>query len=123
MTNLTALVADDSLSARKQLCKALQKAGITVTETKDGEKAWQLATRHRYDLILTDVYLPKIDGIELTGKLRQHPDYAATPILMVANTKVENKKDAIRDAGASGLIRLPITPADFTAIVSKLLPR
>lgn len=123
MANLTALVADDSLSARELLRDALQQAGITVTESKDGDEAWQLAIKNNYDIVLTDLYLPKLDGIALTSKLRKHPDYTTTPILAVSNNKASGKKDAIREAGASGLIRLPITPAELLAVLQKLLPR
>ena len=122
MTNLTALLADDSLSARKQLSTALHHAGIAVTETKDGAAAWQLASHAKFDLILTDLYLPKLDGIALTLKLRQHPDYTTTPILAVSSNNASNKKDAIREAGASGLIRLPITSEDLLTVLKKLLP-
>jgi len=122
MAILTALLADDSLSARKLLREALQHAGFSVTETKDGDDAWQLAVSNNFDLILTDLYLPRLDGIELTSKLRQHPDYARTPILAVSNNKASNKKDAVRKAGASGLIRLPITPDELLTVLKKLLP-
>ncbi len=122
MATLTALLADDSLSARQLLRDALQHAGIDVTEAKDGADAWQLANKHHYDIVLTDLYLPKLDGIELTNKLRQHPDYTTTPILAVSNNKASNKKDAIREAGASGLIRLPITPEELLSVLKKLLP-
>ena len=121
MSTLSALLADDSLSARNLLRKALQHAGFTVTETKDGTEAWQLASHNNYDLILADLYLPKLDGIALTRKLRQHPDYATTPILAVSNNNASNKKDAIREAGASGLIRLPITPEELLKVLKKLL--
>jgi len=122
MATLTALLADDSLSARKILRDALQQAGLLVTESKDGEEAWQLASRNNYDIVLADLYLPKLDGIALTNKLRQHPDYTTTPILAVSNNKASNKKDAIRAAGASGFIRLPITPAELLTVLKKLLP-
>jgi len=122
MATLTALLADDSLSARKMLSEALQRAGIGVTEAKDGDHAWQLAQQNNYDLILTDLYLPKLDGIELTSKLRKHPNYTTTPILAVSNNKASIKKEAIREAGASGLIRLPITPEELFAVLNKLLP-
>lgn len=122
MPSLTALLADDSLSTRKLLREALEKAGLLVTETKDGDDALQLARQHNYDLVLTDLYLPKISGIELTHKLRGHPDYTNTPILAVANNKANGKKEAIREAGASGLIRLPITSEELLQVLKKLLP-
>jgi len=121
MATLTALLADDSLSARNLLREALQHAGFIVTETKDGTEAWRLANKNKYDLILADLYLPHLDGVELTSKLRQHPDYATTPILAVSNNKASNKKDAIREAGASGLIRLPITPDELLSVLKRLL--
>jgi len=122
MASLTALIADDSLSARNLLREALEKAGIIVTESKDGDDALQLAKQNNYDIILTDLYLPKIDGVELTSTLRKHPDYKETPILAVSNNKASGKKDAVREAGASGLIRLPITADELLSVLKKLLP-
>ena len=97
-------------------------AGLIVTESKDGDEALQLARKHNFDLILTDLYLPKIDGVELTSTLRKHPDYTDTPILAVSNNKASNKKAAVREAGASGMIRLPISPEELLAVLKKLLP-
>ena len=122
MASLTALLADDSLSARSLLREALEKAGIIVTESKDGDEALSLAKKHNFDIILTDLYLPKIDGVELTSTLRKHPDYTDTPILAVSNNKASGKKDAVREAGASGMIRLPITPEELLSVLRKLLP-
>lgn len=122
MAVLTALLADDSLSARKLLREALEKAGLTVTESRDGDEALQLAKQNNYDLILTDLYLPKMDGVELTTTLRKHQDYTNTPILAVSNNKASGKKEAVRVAGASGLIRLPITSEELLAVLKKLLP-
>ena len=122
MATLTALLADDSLSARNLLREALEKAGLAVTESKDGDDALQLAKRNNYDLVVADLYLPKIDGVELTNKLRKHPDYADTPILAVSNNNASGKKEAIREAGASGIIRLPITAEELLLVLKKLLP-
>lgn len=122
MSKLTALVADDSISARTLLRDALQQFGIAVTETKNGDEAWLLTRQHQYDLILADLYLPRLSGVELTSKLRAQPEYARTPILAVSNNKASNKKEAIKNAGASGLIRLPIDNNDLHAVLKKLLP-
>ena len=122
MATLTALVADDSLSARQQLGEALAKAGFAVTETKDGNDALKLATSQPFDLILVDIYLPKLDGISLIKKLRQQPEYQTTPMLAVSTNQASAKKDAIREVGASGLIRLPIQADEFQAMLKKLLP-
>ena len=122
MATLTALLADDSLSARTLLREALEKAGLIVTESKDGDDALQLARQNNYDLVVADLYLPKLDGVALTHKLRKHPDYTDTPILAVSNNKASGKKEAIREAGASGLIRLPITAEELLLVLKKLLP-
>lgn len=121
MATLTALIADDSLSARKVLREALEKTGLAVTESKDGKQALQLAKENNYDLILADLYLPVMDGIALTIALRKHPDYAETPILAVSNNKASGKKTAVREAGASGIIRLPISMEEIQAVLKKLL--
>ena len=121
MATLTALIADDSLSARNLLREALEKTGLVVTESKDGKDALQLAKQNNYDLVLADLYLPQMDGVALTIALRKHPDYANTPILAVSNNKASGKKEAIREAGASGVIRLPITVEEIQAVLKKLL--
>ena len=122
MTTLTALVADDSLSARQQLGEALAQVGFSVTETKDGNDALKLASSQHFDIIIVDIYLPKLDGIALIKKLRQRPEYQATPMLAVANNKAKAKKEAIREVGASGLVRLPIKAADLQVVLEQLLP-
>ena len=122
MAALTALLADDSLSARNLLREALEKAGLIVTESKDGDDALLQAKNHHFDIILADLYLPKIDGVELTNTLRKHPDYTETPILAISNNKASSKKAAIKQAGATGMIRLPITAEDLLAVLKKLLP-
>ena len=122
MSTLNALLADDSLSARNLLREALEKAGLAVTESKDGNDAYQLAKKYHFDIILADLYLPKIDAVELTSKLRHHPDYTNTPILAISTNKASNKKAAVKEAGASGLIRLPITAEELLAVLQKLLP-
>lgn len=122
MTTLTALIADDSLSARNLLREALEKAGMNVTESKDGNDALQQAKEHNFDIVLADLYLPKIDGVELTNELRKHPDYTDTPILAISNNKASSKKAAVKEAGASGIIRLPISTDDLLAVLKKLLP-
>jgi len=122
MTNLTALVADDSISARNFLREALEKAGLSVTETKNGDEALKLAKKHNFDIVLADLYLPDINGVELTTQLRKHPDYSSTPILTVSTNNASNKKEDIRNAGASGMIKLPITPDDLLQVLKKLLP-
>ncbi|MDH5446663.1 MAG: response regulator [Gammaproteobacteria bacterium] len=121
MAKLTALIADDSLSARKFLREALEKAGLVVTESKDGNDALQLARDNNYDLILADLYLPLLDGIDLTSTLRKLPEYSNTPILAVSNNKSNLKKEAVKQAGASGLIRLPIQVEDLLKVLKSLL--
>lgn len=122
MASMTALIADDSRSARDQLTRALSHSGFSVTECDNGDDALRLATSQHFDIVMVDVYLPKLDGIALIKKLRQLADYISTPMLAVANNKANGKKEAMREAGASGLIRLPIKPVDLQAVLKKLLP-
>ena len=72
--------------------------------------------------MITDVNMPNMDGIELTRQLRKLPSYSAMPILMLTTESQAEKKQAGKDAGATGWIVKPFQPAQLVAIVNKIAP-
>ena len=84
---LTALVVDDSLLIRHTVCRLLEQHGFTVESACDGLEALELLKRIRPSLIVTDLLMPKMGGPELIGNLKQNPETAPIPIIVVAGHK------------------------------------
>jgi CheY-like chemotaxis protein len=83
----TALVVDDSLLIRHTVCRLLEQHGFIVESACDGLEALELLKRVQPSLIVTDLLMPKMDGLELIGMLKQNPDTASIPIIVVAGHK------------------------------------
>lgn len=117
----TILAVDDSASMRQMVSFTLKEAGHEVSEAADGEQALQLAKSKAFNLVLTDVNMPKMDGITLTRELRQLASYKFTPILTLTTESAPEKKQAGKAAGATGWIVKPFNPEQLLATVKKVL--
>ncbi len=115
------LIVDDSVSMRQMVSFTLEGAGYEVDQAEDGVEALEMARSARYDMILTDVNMPNMDGIELTGELRRLDGYRYLPILTLTTESADEKKTAGRDAGATGWIVKPFSPEKLLSVVNKLL--
>jgi len=114
------LVIDDSTSMRELLNAALGSAGYTVTLAADGDEGLEHALAQRFDLVLTDQYMPRLSGLALIGQLRANRAYADTPILVLTTESDETFKAAVRDAGATGWIEKPVDPEVLVDLVGAL---
>lgn len=115
------LTVDDSASVRQMVSFTLRKAGFEVGEAVDGRDGLEKARAHPCDLIITDLNMPKMDGIEMIAALRTLPKYSFTPILMLTTESQPEKKDAGRKAGATGWIVKPFQSEQLVAVVRKLV--
>ncbi|MBB1161708.1 response regulator [Piscinibacter sp. Jin2] len=115
------LAVDDSASMRQMVSFTLKSAGFQVTEAVDGRDAWDKAASHHYDLVLTDQNMPHLDGIGLTKKLREHPAFKATPILILTTESSDQMKQAGRAAGATGWMVKPFDPAKLIEVIRKVI--
>ena len=115
------LAVDDSASMRKMVSFTLTGAGFHVVEAVDGQDAWDKAQNHSIDLVLTDQNMPNLDGLGLTRKLRDHPKFKATPILILTTESSDAMKQAGRTAGATGWLVKPFDPDQLIATVRKVL--
>jgi len=105
-------VVDDSAAIRKILQRVLRQTGMainTIHEAGDGEEALQLLRSHKVDLVLSDINMPKMDGLELLAALKKSPDWVNVPVVMITTEGGETKvAEAVR-LGASGYVRKPFT--------------
>src|SRR5579871_4201489 len=94
------LAVDDSSSVRQMVGFTLRNAGYAVSEAVDGRDGVAKAAADKFDLIITDLNMPNMDGIEMITALRKLQGYGFTPILMLTTESQPEKKDAGRKAGA-----------------------
>lgn len=115
------LIVDDSTSMRQMVAFTLASGGFIVREAEDGVAALEIARANRFDAVITDVNMPRMDGITLIGELRQLPGYRFTPLLMLTTESGVEKKTAGKAAGATGWLVKPFDPAQLLATVRKVL--
>jgi len=115
------LAVDDSLSMRRMVAFTLKSAGHEVIEASDGTDALVKAKQIKFNLIITDVNMPNMDGITLTRELRTLDDYKFTPILTLTTESSDNKKLEGKQAGATGWIIKPFNPDQLLATVKRVI--
>jgi two-component system chemotaxis response regulator CheY len=118
----TIITVDDAATIRRMVSFTLRSAGHEVLEAQDGDIALSVLQSRAVDLVVTDVNMPNMNGIELTRQLRKLPSFAKTPILLLTTESDPAKKAEGRAAGATGWIVKPFSQEQLLAIVAKLLP-
>lgn len=117
----TVLTADDSASMRQMIAFTLRNAGYTVVEACDGRDALAKLSQQPVQLVITDLNMPNMDGIELIRQIRQQPVHKFIPIVMLTTESDDTKKQSGRAAGASGWIVKPFRPEQLVAVARKFL--
>ena len=115
------LAVDDSASMRQMVSFTLKNAGFHVIEAVDGQDAWEKAKLHDFNLVLTDQNMPRMDGISLTKKLRENPQFKTTPILILTTESSDQMKQAGRAAGATGWLVKPFDPNKLIEVIQKVI--
>ena len=115
------LTVDDSPSMRKMVSFTLVGAGYQVVEAVDGIDAIEKSETQSFDLVLTDQNMPRLDGLGLTRKLREHAQYKSVPILMLTTESSDMMKQAGRTAGATGWLVKPFDPARLIEVIKKVI--
>ncbi len=118
----TVITIDDSRSIRELVKLALEPSGYNVLTADDGTTGFQACQKQRVDLILTDLNMPRMDGISFITKIRQDTRYRFTPIVMLTTESQNEKKMAGKKAGATGWIVKPFDPPKLQDIARKLCP-
>ncbi|MBL3528980.1 MAG: response regulator [gamma proteobacterium endosymbiont of Lamellibrachia anaximandri] len=115
------LAVDDSASMRQMVPFTLKGAGFDVVEAVDGVDALSKAKGQSFNLVITDVNMPNMDGISLIKELRGLPAFKFTPLLMLTTESGNDKKQQGKMAGATGWIVKPFNPDQLLATVKKVL--
>jgi two-component system, chemotaxis family, chemotaxis protein CheY len=117
------LTVDDSPSLRMAIRIALTGAGYAVTEAGDGKEGLDKATATRFDMIVTDLNMPVMDGLTMIRELRKSPAQSGVPIIFLTTESDEAMKAQAKAAGATGWLVKPFVPDQLVKIARKVLGR
>ena len=116
------MTVDDSATVRQVLQMTLEGAGYDVVEAFDGEDALRKLANQSVDMLVTDLNMPKMEGIQLIRQVRQGPGNRFMPIIMLTTESQPEKKQEGKAAGASGWIIKPFKPEQLLAVVRMICP-
>lgn len=122
MTSKRILTVDDSRTIRDMLRHTLEGAGYDVTQAEDGVHGIEVLGDSKVDVIITDLNMPRLDGIGFIRHLRQDPVHKATPILILTTESDAKKRAEGKSAGATGWIVKPFDPAKLLDVVRRVCP-
>jgi two-component system, cell cycle response regulator DivK len=116
------LIVEDNDLNMKLFNDLLEAHGYCTLRTKDGVEALRMARLHRPDLILMDIQLPEVSGLEVTKWLKEDDDLRAIPVIAVTAFAMKGDEEKIRDGGCEAYIAKPISVASFMRTVERFLP-
>ena len=117
----TILIVEDNDLNMKLLNDLLQAHGYSTLQTMDGRDVIKIAREHNPDLILMDIQLPKISGLEVTKMLKADDDLKSIPVIAVTAFAMKGDEEKIREGGCEGYIAKPISVLTFLDTISKFL--
>ena len=115
------LIVDDSASMRNMVATTLKTRGHNITEAADGQQAVTQAKQTSFDVVVSDVNMPVMNGIELIKNLRSMPNYKYTPILLLTTESGDDRKNEGKQAGATGWLVKPFNPEKLLATIDRVL--
>src|SRR6266571_7375473 len=116
------LIVEDNDLNMKLFNYLLEAHGYFTLQTKDGVEALRMARQHRPDLILMDIQLPEVSGLEVTKWLKEDDDLRGIPVIAVTAFAMKGDEEKIRDGGCEAYIAKPISVASFMRTVERFLP-
>lgn len=117
----TILTVDDSASMRQMVTFTLSGAGFDVVEAVDGKDGLAKLGGKKINMIITDLNMPNMDGIEMIRNIRAMPEYKFIPIVLLTTESQDSKKKEGKAAGATGWIVKPFKPEQLLAVIKKVL--
>ena len=115
------LIVDDSMMVRMTVKRTLLSVDFEVVEAKDGAEGLAKAQGSQFDLVLTDLNMPNMDGLTMIQNIRQIPSYVETPIVMLTTESGDDKKSIGHESGVSAWLVKPFEPDHLIEVVGSML--
>jgi len=115
------LIVEDNPQNMRLVEMALSAESYFLLEATNGEEALEIAKKERPDLIIMDVQLPKMSGLEVTRRLREIPEFTQTPIVAITAYAMKGDEEKALDAGCNAYLSKPIRARDLPNLVAKML--
>jgi two-component system chemotaxis response regulator CheY len=117
------LIVDDSLAMRKVIVKTLKMSGLQgqFFEAANGYIALETVQKSWVDLVLTDIHMPDMDGIEFVGKLKEIPTCAEIPVIVISTEGREKVMEKVKNMGVSGYLTKPFKPGEVRDLILAVL--
>lgn len=119
--NKTILVVDDSNSIRESVSFFLEQSGFNVKKAIDGKDALKYLSGEKLDMIITDLHMPNMNGIELISNVRKLENYSRLPILLLTTETLKERKLEAKKAGATGWLNKPFDKDNLMKVIKKLI--
>jgi len=117
------LIVEDNPQNMRLFEMVLRAKGYILLKATDGEEALDMATRERPDLIIMDIRLPKMNGLEVTRKLRKTPAFSHTPIIGVTAYAMKGDEERIIESGCDAYLPKPINTRELPEVIAEMLAR
>ena len=121
VTKKTVLIVEDNELNMKLFHDLLEAHGYATLQTKDGMKALSLAREHKPDLILMDIQLPEVSGLEVTKWIKEDENLKSIPVVAVTAFAMKGDEEKIREGGCEAYVAKPISVENFIKTVSDFL--
>ncbi len=115
------LIVEDNSQNMKVELMALRPYGYTLLQATDGEEALEIAVNNKPDLIIMDIQLPEISGLEVTRRLRQMPTFSHTPIIALTAYAMRGDRERVIEAGCDAYLSKPISTRELPRVVAEML--
>jgi len=116
------MLVDDSMTLLMSMQGILKREGFDVTTASSGQLALQKIDAFKPDLIITDLNMPGMDGIEFIRESKKMAAMRFKPMLMLTTESQQGKRDEAKQAGAMGWLVKPVAPEQLTQVVRQVLP-